>query len=73
MLDQGSVTFTDPLVTGNSFSVNLPKYSKWKCELFGSGPMGICFRPLEGKEPNFFWRWMQYLAFGNRWIKDKEG
>lgn len=45
------------------------KYSNWQCELFGGS--SITWRPEEGKEPNWFWRWMQYLAFGNRWKKVK--
>ncbi len=52
--------------------LELPKYSKWHCEMFGTGPTGMVLRPEEGKEPNFFWRWMQYIIFGNKWIKDKE-
>jgi hypothetical protein len=46
-----------------------PEYSDWECQLFGTGENGIVYRPLKGKEPNWFWRWMQYLLFGNRWIK----
>lgn len=52
--------------------IDLPKPSSWSCELFGMGPLGIVFRPKEGTEPNWFWRWMQYLILGNRWIKDKQ-
>lgn len=48
---------------------SLPERSPWKCELFGGGSEGITWTPLKGKEPNWFWRWMQYLCFGNRWIK----
>jgi hypothetical protein len=48
-----------------------PKYSKWQCFLFGGIPgNAITWRPLEGKHPNFFWRWVQFLMFGNRWVKD---
>jgi hypothetical protein len=46
-----------------------PEYSEWRCELFGTGPMGITMRPLKGQEPNRFWRWVQRLCFGNKWIK----
>ena len=51
-----------------------PKWSKWQCGLFGNDPRkstGVVWRPEEGKEPNFFWRWMQYIIFGNHWVKDK--
>lgn len=46
-------------------------FSNWTCYMFGSSPEapGIRWIPLKGKEPNFFWRWMQYLFFGNRWVK----
>lgn len=46
--------------------------SKWKCYLFGGTKFqGYMWRPLEGQEPNAFWRWMQYICFGNRWEKDQ--
>jgi hypothetical protein len=44
--------------------------SEWHCKLFGGGG-GIDWRPAKGQEPNAFWRWMQYICFGNRWVKDK--
>lgn len=53
----------------------MPKNSKWKCYLFGSRPEHgnkYIFIPSEGHEPNWFWRKMQYLAFGNLWVKDKD-
>ena len=49
----------------------MPEQSEWRCELFGGGPMGVVLTPNKGQEPNWFWRWMQYLAFGNKWIKPK--
>lgn len=49
-----------------------PEMSDWKCELFGMGPRGIVFMPLKGKEPNWFWRWMQYIILGNKWIYEKD-
>ena len=57
------------VVSAQPVVFNAPELSEWKCELFGSGPNGICFRPTKGHEPNWFWRWMQYLCFGNRWYK----
>ena len=42
--------------------------SKWTCQLFGSDS-DIEWTPQKGKEPNWFWRTMQYLCFGNKWIK----
>lgn len=47
--------------------------SDWCCHLFGSdGRTGISWRPLKGKEPNRFWRWMQFICFGNRWVREAE-
>ena len=46
------------------------EYSDWRCRLFGAGEDdGISWTPLKGKEPNWFWRKMQYIIFGNKWIK----
>ena len=47
------------------------KHSKWKCYLFGLGEQFV-LNPLKGKVPNFFWRWMQYICFGNKWFKEEE-
>ena len=56
-----------PLDSGSK----LPEYSEWECYLFGS-VSGIRFKPRKGDYPNAFWRFMQYICFGNRWVKDKE-
>lgn len=45
--------------------------SEWTCYLFGLGPTGITVIPQSGKEPNWFWRKMQYLILGNEWVKRK--
>jgi len=45
----------------------LPALSKWECHLFGDSN-GIVWTPRLGHEPNWFWRKMQFLFFGNRWI-----
>ena len=42
--------------------------SDWECELFGTGRSFI-LNPSKGDEPNWFWRKMQYLIFGNKWIR----
>jgi len=46
-------------------------FSDWKCHLFGKSLSddGIIWTPSKGKEPNFFWRYMQYLILGNKWVK----
>lgn len=48
----------------------VPERSKWQVHLFGDS--GIIYRPLKGKEPNWFWRKMQFLILGNRWVKDDD-
>lgn len=58
-------------VTFGPVTLNLPEYSDWKCEMFGMGVDGIVFTPRKGCEPNRFWRWMQFLFFGNRWVRVK--
>ncbi len=49
---------------------NEPELSDWQCHLFGSNGEGISWRPLKGKKPNRFWRWMQFLILGNKWVKN---
>ena len=50
--------------------VSPPKASSdWECWLFGTGRYGLILVPTEGCEPNRFWRAMQYLCFGNQWVK----
>lgn len=46
-----------------------PVLSDWQCHLFGSDGTAISWIPLKGKEPNCFWRWTQYIVFGNKWVK----
>ena len=54
------------------FKTVLPKPStNWHCQLFGGGPTGMILIPPEGKEPIWFWRWMQYVCFGNKWVRKK--
>jgi len=47
-----------------------PTPSGWECRLFGAADGdGLTWRPYEGNVPNFFWRFMQFVFFGNRWSK----
>jgi len=47
--------------------------SEWVCYMFGCGGVnGFVWRPAKGKHPNWFWRKMQYLLLGNRWVKEGE-
>lgn len=52
---------------GDLATIKTPELSEWKCYLFGGDQTGIVWRPLKGQEPNWFWRWMQFVCFGNRW------
>jgi len=60
----------DKYVSREPVKIKIPEYSEWKCYLFGGSQYEITWRPFKGGEPNFFWRWMQYLCFGNRWVKE---
>ena len=51
-----------------------PKQSDWVCYMFGvTDTNGLRWRPALGGEPNWFWRMMQYLVFGNRWVREVHG
>lgn len=55
-----------------SFEPGESKCGEWECYLFGSTEdNGFIWAPQKGNgvPPNWFWRWMQYLFFGNRWVK----
>ena len=52
-------------------TIKLREKSEWRCELFGTGPDGLVLRPYKGNEPNFFWRWLQFIFFGNRWVREE--
>lgn len=49
--------------------IKFPEISGWKCLLFGTRE--LVWQASKGKVPNWFWRWMQYLFFGNKWVKEK--
>ena len=45
--------------------------SEWECELYGMGRAYV-LQPRKGQKiPNWFWRKMQFLILGNRWVKRK--
>ena len=63
---------TDWFLTTNSPNIQIShqaEQSDWICHLFGSNGDGISWTPKKGKVPNWFWRKMQYLFFGNKWVK----
>ena len=53
-------------------SFTQPEYSDWKCYLFGGSATSLTWIPYKGNEPNWFWRKMQYLILGNRWVKEEK-
>jgi hypothetical protein len=67
-INNNSVTYTNLLVQEKSTLVYSEKNSEWSCQLFGTGDT-LVLTPKKGKEPNWFWRKMQYLCFGNKWYK----
>lgn len=57
------------LSTDKNFQIGYPYIScGWRCELFGMGS-NIVIKPTV--LPHWFWRKMQYLVFGNKWVKEK--
>jgi hypothetical protein len=49
-----------------------PELSEWLCYLWGNRPngVGIIYRPMKGREPNWFVRWMMKICFDCLWVKD---
>ena len=69
--------FKEKVTSGSAYldpaeicSFTQPEYSDWKCYLFGGSATSLTWTPYKGKEPNWFWRKMQYLILGNRWVKE---
>ena len=58
-----------PISTGY---INIPKPSNYTCYMFGNRPggMGMVYTPAEGQVPNRFVRFMMYLCFDCRWVKN---
>lgn len=71
--ENNEITLVDESIT-NTLCYTLtkdPERSEWSCYMFGCGQRGIRFTPDKDKEPNVFWRKMQYLCFGHEWVKEK--
>ncbi len=51
--------------------IKMPSEPNWRLEMFGMGPNGYTLNIHEGTipVPNFFWRWMQYILLGNKWVR----
>jgi len=67
-MSKNTIVTTD----ANENFINFQELSSWRCELFGTGPYGIVLTARLGHVPNFFWRFMQYVCFGNKWINTKK-
>jgi len=61
----------DETGTGTYVVFTAPERSEWTCRAFGTTGESMYINPLKGGEPNWFWRWMQFLVLGNRWTKGK--
>ena len=53
-----------------AYKFHKPEPSQWQCKLFGCDTSTVLI-PAQGNVPNWFWRKMQYLIFGNEWIKNE--
>jgi len=60
---------------GEPFRIHSTELSEWSCYLSGNRPggLGLVWRPLKGKRPNWFVRWMMLVFFDCLWVKDKQG
>jgi hypothetical protein len=58
---------------GSGWNVNKPsERSEWFCYLYGSKPpLGLAWNPAKGDVPNWFWRKMQFLILGCRWVRKR--
>ena len=68
LIEGGKMEEKNETYQGEETTIEIPHFT-WRCYLFGIGSMIVL---NVAKPPNFFWRWMQYLCFGNRWEKIRE-
>jgi hypothetical protein len=70
-IDSTLYTFAEPdKFTATPHLISFPEPSDWKCYLFGgSHTSSIVWTPTKGEVPCWFWRKMQWLFFGNKWVK----
>lgn len=66
--EDGHLYFNYNPPSTSGFTVRPAESTEWKCELFG-GDNGITWTPRINQVPCWFWRKMQYLCFGNKWVK----
>jgi len=66
---KGKLEWFDPSLQNSIIlNQNINDSSEWKCRLFGID--SFLFIPQKGREPNIFWRTMQYFLLGNKWSRD---
>ena len=68
----GKITIIDGFESNETRCTNIEEETtfsipenKYECEMFGTD----CWTWQSPTQPNWFWRWMQYICFGNKWRK----
>ena len=56
----------------NEWTITPPARSDWECELYGMGRAVVWNPAKDQKIPNWFWRKMQFLILGHRWVRRKK-
>ena len=71
--DEEYIKYRDAFPKEYTFQLT-PEQSEWQCYLWGNRPggVGIIYRPVKGKEPNWFVRLMMRICFDCLWVKDKK-
>ena len=72
MTEQPDIPYGD-ISTENTFTFHAPKYSNYKCYLFGNRPggVGITYTPVESQVPNAWVRFWMWVFFDCLWVKEK--
>ena len=65
----GSIPLSGEDLQGPAFFSGVNQPPTWKCQLFRLGDAYYLSIHGEVEPPNRFWRLMQRLILGNRWIK----
>lgn len=64
---QSTTNLSGTDLRGYSATISIPERSNYTVELLGN----VFYTPEKNKEPNWFHRKMQELAFGVKWRKNK--
>ncbi len=72
MTEEQKIPYGD-ISTDNIFVIQQPKYSNWKCYMFGNRPggNGITYIPQEGQVPNAWVRFWMWVFLDCLWVKEK--